>query len=291
MSGTRQPVVVGVDRTAASHCALLWAAHEAAQRERPLRVLHVRHTHHMRALADALALVDHAVAQARALAPDIAVTGEVRYGRPATVLRKASRHAALLVVAGHGGPGGLPLGSVSGHVTTQAYCPVLAVHPDQFTTEPGARPRWSRPVVVGADDSADSESAVGFAFEEASLRGIGLLAIRVWDPADMVRVGDAPHVERTDAGLMEAERHLLAGSVAGWRRKFPDVPVALRVVVGHAAKVLTAAAAQAELIVVGAHRADVTDGPLLGAVSRHVLHSARCSVVVVHHREAPASVR
>ncbi|MGW3045594.1 universal stress protein, partial [Kitasatospora sp. NPDC001159] len=39
---TRHPVIVGVDRSEASHWAVRWAADEAAGRHLPLRLLHAQ---------------------------------------------------------------------------------------------------------------------------------------------------------------------------------------------------------------------------------------------------------
>jgi nucleotide-binding universal stress UspA family protein len=61
--------------------------------------------------------------------PDNVVPRLVR-GHPRDLLIEASKDADMIVVGrrGHGGFGGLLLGSVSSAVAAHAYCPVLVVH-------------------------------------------------------------------------------------------------------------------------------------------------------------------
>ncbi len=59
-------------------------------------------------------------------------------GHPRDSLIDASRHADMIIVGrrGHGGFGGLLLGSVSSACVAHAHCPVLVVHsPDKKTKE------------------------------------------------------------------------------------------------------------------------------------------------------------
>lgn len=62
------------------------------------------------------------------------VVPRVARGHPRDALIDASRHADMIVVGrrGHGGFGGLLLGSVSSACVAHAHCPVLVVHsPEQ----------------------------------------------------------------------------------------------------------------------------------------------------------------
>lgn len=62
--------------------------------------------------------------------PPANVVPRLVHGSPRHILIKASEHASLLVVGrrGHGGFGGLVMGSVSSACVAHAHCPVLVVH-------------------------------------------------------------------------------------------------------------------------------------------------------------------
>ena len=63
-------------------------------------------------------------------------------GSARAALVEGSRHAALVVVGrrGHGGFGGLVLGSVSSAVVAHAHCPVVVVHTERTPRSHEAKP-------------------------------------------------------------------------------------------------------------------------------------------------------
>jgi nucleotide-binding universal stress UspA family protein len=287
------PIVVGVDGSPSSLDAVAAAARLAADRHRPLRIVHafvwpllsvpygigggVPVGPGLRDAADAL--LAEAVARARAVEPDADITGKVRDGAVAPVLLDESRRAWLLVLGdrGLGGFAKMLVGSVSAQLAAHGACPVLVVRAAEHPTGP---------VLVGVDGSGHSDLAVEFAFEEASFRGAPLRAIHAWrhpvaaEPGDMLPlVYDVDEVEGEEA-------RVLAEALAGWRERYPDVPVEQAVVRTGAARALVHESARAQLLVVGARGHGGFVGLLLGSVSRAVLLHAACPVAVVRNRAA-----
>ncbi|RKN16510.1 universal stress protein [Micromonospora musae] len=282
------PVVVGVDGSTVGLDAVRVAAREAAQRRRPLRVVHafiwplmgvsgrpapgapvgggLRH--------QAERYVVEAVAEAGKVAPEVPVTGAVVDGEAATVMLAASRQAALVVLGhrGLGGFAGLLIGSVTVQVTSRALCPVLVVR---------GEPRADGPVVVGVDGSELSRAAVGFAFEEAAYRDVPLVAVHAWRYPTPLGSGDfVPLTYDVDAYGDEVGR-VLAESVAGYAERYPQVAVRHRPVRGTAAHALTEESKSAQLMVVGAHGRGALGGLVLGSVSHAVLHHAHAPLAVI----------
>ncbi|GIF23355.1 nucleotide-binding universal stress UspA family protein [Actinoplanes tereljensis] len=79
----------------------------------------------------------------------------------------------------------------------------------------------------------------------------------------------------------EEKRHL-DDLIAGWRGKYPDLPISVELVTEHPAAALTTASAGAQLLVVGSRGRGALRGMLLGSVSQHLLRHSVCSIAVVH---------
>ncbi|HET8684464.1 MAG TPA: universal stress protein [Micromonosporaceae bacterium] len=289
-------VTVGVDGSPGSLAALRWAAYEATLRGCPLRVLYcvtwpavaaalgvppvaapredLRH--------EAEQVLDGAVAQARAAAPTIPVSGVVIDGAPSTVLAEESERSSVVVVGtrGVGGFAGLLLGSVSGRVAMHARCPVVVV-PTGYSPQPSRRQR----VVVGIDGSDSADLAARFALVEALLRQAPLTAVRACPPPGPQR----PHGAHPVAVPVEEGRRQMAAAVGGWKNAFPIVQVEQQVVAGRPVAALVDAAADAQLLVVGSRGLGGFRGLLLGSVSLRLLHHTVCPVAVVHAHHHDAS--
>ncbi|MDW3848151.1 universal stress protein [Micromonospora sp. BRA006-A] len=265
-------VVVGVDGSEPSTRAVRLAAREARLRNRPLRVVHGFIWPLLRVPVSAPAgsppgaglrnqaeqLVTDAVAVAEAESPGLRVTGEIIDGEAAAVLLGESPTAALVVLGdrGLGGFAALVIGSVAVQVASYADCPVLIA---RGIAHDGG------PVVAGVDGSTLSRAAVEFAAETASARGAAL------------RVVHARPRGRDDA----EEERVLTGALAGIGDRWPDLPLHTEAVRAKPVAALTAASAEAQLVVVGRQGRGELGGLLLGSVSQGILHRSACPVAVV----------
>ncbi|MDQ2898147.1 MAG: universal stress protein [Actinomycetota bacterium] len=147
----RGSVVVGVDGSAGAQDALRWALAEARLRNVPLRIVHAWMYGYTGVPSGALGylafssrglvssdlqqaaeqLLDRATEKLIPAFEGVEVTRNVVEGTAAEVLIGAATDDDLLVVGsrGHGGFGGLLLGSVSQQCAHHAPCPVVIVHP------------------------------------------------------------------------------------------------------------------------------------------------------------------
>jgi nucleotide-binding universal stress UspA family protein len=130
-------------------------------------------------------------------------------------------------------------------------------------------------VAVGVDGSAGSKRALRWAVDEARLRDATLRVIKAWSyigqPGGTFDPGYGDDDARRD---LQAEVASLGDSTAG-------LELDLVTVCDLPAKGLLDAAADADLLVVGSRGHGGFRGLLLGSVSTHVVHHARCPVTVV----------
>lgn len=288
-------IIVGVDESPAAKAAVRWAAHDAELRRVPLTLVH-------------------------AISPEIATWPEVRLpaglarwqqdrGRRLVdeafeAVEKASRHGgppevhtevlpsaavptlvdlskdAELVVAGCSGTGGWagrPMGSVSSGLLRYSHCPVAIIHDEDPSTSHPNR----APVLVGIDGSSASELATAIAFDEASRRNVGLLALHAWTDTD---VSDWPGIDWPATESMAEE--VLAERLAGWQERYPDVRVDRIVARDRPAHQLVERSGDAQLVVVGSRGRGGFADLLVGSVGEAVTQMARVPVIVA--RESPA---
>lgn len=297
MPGRNRGIVVGADGSPASVVAVEWAARNAEMRNVPLLVVHVIAPILTAAQgwpgapvsADYTALqedqADKIIDQARDAAlrltsPDRQgqVTTEIRRGVVVTELVDLSADADMLAVGcrGQGAVAQAVLGSVSSALAHHASCPVAVIHDEDPLTarSPDA------PVVLGVDGSPTSELATEIAFDEASRRGVELVALHAWSdmgPVDFASVNWAPIEWRN---IKEREEEVLAERLAGRQERYPDVRVIRVVVCDQPAARLLEQSQLAQLVVVGSHGRGGFAGMQLGSVSSAVLSSARVPVII-----------
>jgi nucleotide-binding universal stress UspA family protein len=139
------------------------------------------------------------------------------------------------------------------------------------------------PVVVGLDDSGESETAIEFAVEAATERHTSLRMVHVWD-LPSIYSWDAMNVAGVSAEWSKtADRHFEA-IAQQWRHKYPELAIEVEVRRGHAVDevVRCAEASDGQLLVVGGRHRHKVAAVLLGSVARGVLQHATCPVAVVH---------
>ena len=126
-------------------------------------------------------------------------------------------------------------------------------------------------IFVGVDGSPESRKALEWAHQEAVLRGMTVTAIMAWEhdrhAGAITRLppNDAPSIAK---GVLDAEIRPFSAS---------DLPVVGELVEGDAAQVLSARAADADLLVLGASG----HTQRTGLVTHHCITHSPCTVVVV----------
>lgn len=259
-------IVVGVDFSGPSARAARWAAAEAVRRHVPLILLHST------ALTESADVeLDRLASSLRELHPDVDVTTRLTT-LPAPQKLLDHDTPGTLIVVGASGMSALEqvfLGSVGRHVSQQASCPVVVVRGREHIT--------GGPVVVGVDGSAVSADAVGFAFEEASLRQAALRVVHAWR-------GSGAGVDE----LAEDAQLTISETVGGWAEKFPDVQVDRRAFGGHPVDVLYGESMNAQLVVLGSHGRGRLARAVMGSVAHEAVSHALCPVAVVHPVAASA---
>ena len=171
LCGSRDRVVVGVDRSGASKAALAWAAEEARLRHTHLQVVH--------ATTDAEDPTEQLTDVLTEVVPTLHIDIDSVPSSAAETLVAAAHGAALLAVGNHvrANPDEAAK-SVARRAAAFATCPVAFVRAgarlglpphNGRSSDPGARNR----IVVGVDDSFTARDALWFAANEAAFRSGG----------------------------------------------------------------------------------------------------------------------
>ncbi|WP_155056036.1 universal stress protein [Streptomyces blattellae] len=284
------PVVVGLDGSPASMTAACWAAREAAYQHLPLVLLHSWTTQPLDVPIPQEAhakqhygrdVLRRTEAELLHRHGDLALTTELVAAPATQALLERGANASMLVLGsrGHGSVASFLLGSISLPVLGLAPCPAVAVRSGDPTVEAGiGHPATADPgeVVVGLQEPAPTgDPLLEFAFTAAAARGGRVRAVRAFALSSLVaQPGEDVEAE---------ERARLAGGLAPWREKFPDVPVVEHVAAGPAAQVLLTAAVRGCLTVVGRRRYPSRLTWKLGPVAHAALHHVPCPVAVVPH--------
>lgn len=288
-AASTQPIVVGIDGSSVSKVAVDWAARTAALRDVPLKLVHVLNPPVVMAFPEVpmpsgylqwqeeegrrVLAAGVTTAQEATSSNPIRVTGETVCGSSVPTLVEESSHAQMIVV-GCRGRGALArglLGSVSTGLVHHSHCPVAVIHDeDPLIPHPSMAP-----VVLGVDGSPASERAVEIAFDEASFRGVDLVAVHAWSDTGLF---EFPGVDWSV--LQSGAEETLSERLAGWQERYPDVLVRRIVVADRPAHQLLEQAESAQLLVIGSHGRGGFAGMVLGSVSTAVVNAARMPVIV-----------
>lgn len=301
-------IVVGVDGSDQSICALIWAASEAEKRGAALHMVTAYTVPIFAAsgLDGGYATIDDTVIRegAEAVLANAAekvsqfavdLTASVETGDAAGALRDLSETAELMVVGsrGRGGFIGRMLGSVSSALPAHSKCPVAVIPLAAATRlgdeeielsakvrQAGCTPEEVEQVVlVGADGSDRARAAVLVAAEYASRWGLPLRVVcalppftgsLAWVPAPLDR----------EALYNDIQGQLQTG-IAWLNSHFPHLEASATLHDGAPVEVLVSASRTARLLVLGNRGRGGFADMLLGSTSQGVLHHAKGPVMVV----------
>ncbi|WLQ08414.1 universal stress protein [Arthrobacter oryzae] len=293
------PVAVGYDGSEPSQLAVRWAVGYAAATGRQLKVIHawvwpvftknlgpvkgvegsgLRHAAEA-TLQEGLDLARSVAAELEAARDDgreaglaaglksgpaagLSIDGVIEPGLPARVLRTAAEGASVLAV-GHRGMGrflGQLVGSACLDLAVHAPCPFMVV---RYPGRPG------QPIAAGIDEKPRREQVIAEAARMAAALNVPLQLIHMTEDQQ-----HAPHGRHAPLHGKE----LLDQAVELARNLAPAVPVEGILLERHPApKDLLTAAAQADVLVLGAHHREGHPG---GTVSS-ALERALCNVLIV----------
>jgi nucleotide-binding universal stress UspA family protein len=280
-------ILVCVDGSAASDNAVAWATRETIMRQLPLTLMHSVPPITVDWSECQLDIPgwqrengQHVIDQARkTISANLSeseppeIHAEVVYSSVVPTLIDASKGAWMIVTGsqGQGALGRLLLGSVTTALIHHAHCPVGVIHTDR-----SAAPASTAPVLLGIDGSVASEAATALAFDEASRRGVDLVALHAWSD-----VGVFPMLGMDWRDSERKGQEILAERLAGWQEQYPDVRIEQSLFCDQPSRWLLKESERAQLVVVGSHGRGGFPGMLLGSVSSAVAQSATVPVIVV----------
>lgn len=142
-------------------------------------------------------------------------------------------------------------------------------------------------IVAGVDGSPSSLRALRWAIRQASLTGATVDAVITWHYPDLAAsAGYGIALAGVDPGFQEMAEKTVTEAISSTLSPDSDVRVHPQVTEGVAAQVLLDASAGADLLVVGSRGHGGFAEALLGSVSQHCVHHARCPVVVIRGEDA-----
>lgn len=296
-------IVVGVDGSQQSKCALRWAEREAIRRGSVLNIVSaytipVFAASSMDAgystLDDDLIRggAEDIVRAARAELSESKATIRtyIESGDPSGVLLDLSKDAELVVVGtrGRGGFVGRLLGSVSSALPAHAKCPSvvvpLSMAKEQANDDPAASAARTA-IVVGVDGSDRARSAVLAAADAAIASDLTLRLICAIAPLGASLAWMPATVDQE--AVLEDVRYQMGVGEAWLHSHYPNLKIETDVISGPPVEVLIRESERAVLTVTGSRGRGGFAGMLLGSTSQGVLHHSKGPVMVVPDSDDP----
>lgn len=238
-------VLVGLSPRRGSLTTLTWAAERAGRTEAPLRV--VLAAHDVDDASGAMREIVTAVAEIRSRFPWMSLNVSLSRDQLAESVLNRCGSSQLVVVDQD-----LRRHSTVTTIAAQATCPVIAVNPHATWSDE------TRLVVVGADGTERSESALHWAFAEAHRLHAAVRVVHC-QPNGSIRHG-----------------HKVFDRVAPLAARYPEVDVQVQNLAQPPADALAWHSQYASMLVIG-H----SERPVAGRVCRSVMRRSACPVVVV----------
>jgi nucleotide-binding universal stress UspA family protein len=134
----------------------------------------------------------------------------------------------------------------------------------------------SRQIVVGVDGSEAGQRALRWALAEARRRNESIMAVTAW------RWDTLENVDTISSAAADEAAAMLSGQIdAVPAAERVAVPIVKQVREGRPGDVLTAAARDAELLVIGSHGHSHRLQQVLGSTAEECVRNASCPVVVL----------
>jgi nucleotide-binding universal stress UspA family protein len=277
---TRRPmIIVGVDASAEAEAAAQWAVGEAEVRKTDVLLVHAYKVPLIAASARAATVARGRherqalltkVANSLVVPPTMHLDQLIEIDTPEYLLSRLSEQAEMTVL-GQDHPaldGHMPLGHTASTVASMSRHPVVAV-PRIWATRHDER----RPIAVAIDGRHSSQSTLGYAFTEASLRQAPVLVLH-----------SAPRADLPDRE--QATRLNVAEILASWKADYPDVDVDTLLLAGPPRDTVAPASADTQLLVVGVPYRGRVWTRWIRSVARAVLNRASCPVAVIPQQHA-----
>lgn len=268
-------IVLGYDGSPAAESALDWITDRVARRTGLVEVIVIANMF-LSSEADTDELRDRAEQRLRMRVPALPVETTAIDGLMPGALVHAARDADLLVV---GVDRGHPVkaawhGWMPQRVSSSAATPTCVV-PRGWSPTAG-------PVAVGLDDDDSSTAAVDFAAAEARADSHELRVVHAW--ATAVEPADGASLPTPRRRMLAQHQAYAAATAERIRRAHPSLDVQVELAQSNPSAMLTTAARDSALVVIGTHGHGILTGGLIGSVALDLIGTVHAPVCVVPPR-------